>query len=175
MHTFATPEETAFPDCLLALAPHETTVKLSIRGRYRLSEADTQDLVRDAMLRVCLRNEYTAVRRPGAALQIAADNAAKDDWRRTRRYSRCPVDDALPACPAASEPFVRFEQELELVEAALCKEDRATERIIRLRVQEDLDFSAIGGQLGLSADDARTRFHNGIRRVKKRVSEQCPR
>ncbi|MBL8739508.1 MAG: hypothetical protein JNK04_00395, partial [Myxococcales bacterium] len=89
------------PECLRALAPHETSVKSSIRGRYRLSEDDSRDLVRDAMLRVCLRNEYRAVQRPGAALQVAAENAAKDGWRHRRRYSRCPLEDAVVACPAA--------------------------------------------------------------------------
>jgi DNA-directed RNA polymerase specialized sigma24 family protein len=169
------PDDAGIPSCLLLLAPHEAAVKSSIRSRYRLSSDDSHDLVRDAMLRVCIRNVNIPVRRPGAALQVAAENAAKDGWRQRRRYGRCPIDEAMPACPVASEPLARFEQELELVEAALCKEDRATERIIRLRAQEDLTFNEIGRQLGLTTDEARTRFHNGIRRVTKRAREQCAR
>jgi len=170
VHALGPAAETSFPSCMLKLAEYEAKVKVSIRLQYRLPEPDTQDLVRDAMMRVCLRNESTPVRRHEAALRTAAHNAAKDGWRHNRRHPRCPVDEALPACPAASEPLARFEQELEIVEEALCKEDGATARIIRLRAQEDLDFPSIGRQLGITSDEARTRFHNGIRRVGKRVS-----
>lgn len=163
-----------FSECLSKLVPHEAAVKTSIHRQYRLSESDSYDLVRDAMMRVCMRDQVTPIRRHETALRTAAQNAAKDGWRHNRRYPRCAVDDALPACPAASEPLARFEQELQLVEAALCKEDGATQRIIRLRVQEDLDFATIGQQLGISADKARERFHNGIKRVARRVREQCP-
>jgi RNA polymerase sigma factor (sigma-70 family) len=166
--------EGPFQSCLRELAVEEEgRVAGSLMRRYRLSPDDARDLVRDAMLSVCLRHATGAYRNVGAALQMAAENTAKDGWRRRRRYRACPIDETIPSCAPLAAETTRFTQELRAVEAALCKLDGASERIVKLRVIEDMDFATIGREVGLSESDARYRFHNKMRWVKAQLAQAC--
>lgn len=170
----ASPEP--FERCVTELLVRdEPMVRRSIQRRYRLSEDDAHDLVRDALISVCSRHAAEAYTGSGvgAALTIAAENRARDDWRRRRRYGRCPLDEQIPSCLVSGDNLARFNQEQLVAEAALCKEDSASQRIIRERVIEGTDFRTIGAALGLTEAEARTRFHNALRRVQKRVRDAC--
>jgi DNA-directed RNA polymerase specialized sigma24 family protein len=125
------------------------------------------------MLTVCVRHAQKPYDNLGAALQTAAFNRGLDDWRRNRRYKQCPLDESIPACSPLADASLHFRQEEQAVEAALCRETPNANRIIRQRVVEGLDFATIGRELGMSADDARTTFHNALRRAKARVASAC--
>ena len=163
-----------FEACVQTLMTgEERSVRTYIERTFRTSPDDALDLVRDALISVCVRHAQHRYERLGAALRTASVNRATDGWRQRRRYPRCPLDNNVPSCSPAADEGVRFKQEERAVLAALCKEDRVSEQIIRQRVMEDLSFEAIGRELGLTADQTRTMFHNALRRVRQRLSEAC--
>ncbi len=150
----------------------EQAVKQRIERLYRLSPDDAHDVVRDALINVCVRHATRRYERLGASLQTAAENRARDGWRQRRRYPNCPLDDQMPSCSTADEN-VRLKSEDRAVEVALCKEDRFSERIIRQHLVEGMDYAEIGREHGLTADQVRGMYHNALRRVQKRVSTAC--
>jgi DNA-directed RNA polymerase specialized sigma24 family protein len=160
--------------CLTTLQGRElASVQGTLVRDFRLSLHDAVDIARDAMLRVCVGHAERGYRNLGAAFLTAARNQARRDAVHRRRFPICPVDDQLPACSASADDRVRVEQESLLVEAALCKEDLVTQRIVRLRTTADASFQDLGRDHGLDADQARARYHNGLRRVQRRVAEAC--
>lgn len=170
----AEPDGTPFGACIEALVPaEEDTVRRQLTNKYRLSPDDAHDLVRDALVSVCARHAVRPYERLAAALQTAAENRARDGWRHSRRYLACPLDDQMPTCAPSPDETTRLRDEDRVVAAALCKEDRVSERIIRQRIVEEMDFASIGNELGLTADQTRTMFHNALRRVQRRVAEAC--
>lgn len=163
-----------FESCILELASgEEPAVRVQVQRAYRLSEDDAHDLVRDALITICVRHATSPYQNLGAALQKAATNRARDGWRHRRRYPACPIDGQVPACDPWLDENARFDQEQRAIEAAFCAEDRISERIIRVRVMEEQDFATIGREHGLSADQARAMFHNALKRVKKRAADAC--
>lgn len=85
--------EGPFQTCLrdLAVNGEEASVRRSVEWKYRLSRDDAHDLVRDAMLQVCLRHATKHYRNVGAVLQTAAERRARSDWRHSlaRHVRRC--------------------------------------------------------------------------------------
>ncbi len=169
-----TRSEAALHACLETLQQRELAqVERSITRDYRLAWHDAQDIARDAMLRVCVAHAERSYQNLGAVYLTAARREAMRGAMRRRRFPVCPVDEQLPACSRSPDDLVRAEQEARLVEAALCKEDLVTQRIVRLRATDGASFEDLGRDHGLGADQARTRYHNGLRRVQRRVAEAC--
>ena len=168
--------EDPFDACLRELlAADEPAERRRVQHRYKVSADDAHDLVRDALLNVCVSHSRRPYERLAAALHRAVDNRARDDWRRRRRYLSCPVDDNMPTCQRTADETVRFAQEDRVIAAAVCRVDRVSERIIRLRVIEEMAFEEIGAgfEPRLTADQARTMFHNAIRRIREQVAATC--
>lgn len=168
-------EQDAFARCVSELMTgDEQAVRERLVRNYRLSTDDAHDLVRDALMRVCIRHAERPYASLAAALETAASNRAKDGWRHRRRYLKCPFDDRLPSCTPSVDDSVRFAQEERALEAALCQEDRVSERVVRLRIVEGMDFAAIGREHEMTADQARAYFHNAMRRIRRRFAAACP-
>lgn len=166
--------EAALHACLNTLQrEQQAQVERSIRFEYRLPWHDAQDVARDAMIRVCIGHAEAPYRNLGAVYLTAARNQARRGATHRRRFPICPIEDALPACSRSAEDDLRLEQEARLVEAALCKEDMVTQRIVRLRLSDGTAFDELGREHGLDGDQTRTRYHNGLRRVQRRVAQAC--
>ena len=67
------------------------------RENWKLSADDVADLVRDAMIKVCIAQGETRADNLGALLTTAARHQATDYWRKLR--TACAADDKVPACP----------------------------------------------------------------------------
>lgn len=166
--------EAALHACLSTLQrEQQAQVERSLRFEYRLPWHDAQDVARDVMIRVCIVHADQPYRNLGAVYLTAARNQARRGATHRRRFPVCPVEDELPACSRTAEDHLRLEQEARLVEAALCKEDMVTQRIVRLRLSDGTAFDELGREHGLDADQTRTRYHNGLRRVQKRIAQAC--
>ncbi len=165
-----------FDRCLAELDGEEVrNVGVSVARTFRISDDDATDIARDAMLKVCIRHAERPYDRLAAALQQAAMNTAKRSWKRGKRFAECPIDDRLPRCNPWEEPPVRFDSELQLARTALCKESPLDQKIIERRVIDDVDFASVGADVGLTADQARTRYANAMNRVKARTRDGlCP-
>jgi DNA-directed RNA polymerase specialized sigma24 family protein len=157
--------------CMQQLMAESAQVQRSVGAKYRLTEDDAHDIVRDALVRVCVGHSGKRYTRLGAVLQIAAERRAITwAWRRRRQ---CELDVSLPACSPGADELVRFPQEDALLDSALCEEDQATQTIIWLRVQEGLTFADVGARLGIPEDAARYKFNNALRRMRKRLADAC--
>jgi DNA-directed RNA polymerase specialized sigma24 family protein len=157
--------------CIEQLVGEADQVKRSVGFRFGLSDDDAHDIVHDALLNVCNAHARKAYTRLGAVLQRAADRrASRWAWRRSRR---CEVDYGWPVCSPAADEIVRFEQEDVILDGALCEEAPLVQEIIRLRVMEDRRFADIGTRLGLAEDDARAKYNNALRRIRKRLANVC--
>jgi DNA-directed RNA polymerase specialized sigma24 family protein len=157
--------------CIELLALEAEDVKRNVGAYYRLSDGDAHDVVLDALLNVCNAHPRKQYRNLGAVLQTAASRRAIR-WA-TRRGRQCPVDGEWPSCSPSSDELVRFEDEDRVVDAALCKEDVVTQQVIRLRALEDLSFRQVGERVGLPENLARSSYHNGVGRIRKRLADTC--
>jgi DNA-directed RNA polymerase specialized sigma24 family protein len=157
--------------CIAGLIDDIDQVQRSVGRKYRLSDDDAHDIVRDALLNVCNAHLWRKYTRLGAALQRAAENRAID-WARYRARL-CELDERLPSCFPTQDESVRYHREDVLLVAALCEEDPVTQRVIRLWVQ-GFRFRDIGAQLGLTEAEARWKFNNAIGRMRKSLADTCP-
>lgn len=157
--------------CIEELVTDVVQVQRSVGTKFRLSEGDAHDIVRDALLNVCSAHARKGYTRLGAVLQIAAERRALT-WAR-RRARRCEIDVEWPSCSPTIDELVRFQQEDAILDRAFCQEEQGTQQIIRLRIEEELGFAEIDKRLGLRADEARYRFNNALRRMRKRLAERC--
>ncbi len=161
-----------FDTCLAQLDGAEVRrVGESVARQFRLSKEDATDVARDAMLKVCVRHAVQPYDRLAAALQMAAANKAKRSWRRQKRLAECPLEDLIPVCDTRQPAEVRFESELRAATAALCQESALDDNIIQERVIDEDDFATIGARHGITADQARTRYHNAMNRVKTQAQK----
>ena len=168
--SFTTPRD-SFDDCLRALANHEPSVRSYLQRVKGVGPDDAHDIVRESLLAVCERHGALPYASLGSVLQRAAERRAISRWRHSRL--ECFLSEDVPSCSASPDESARFAQEVRAVDAALCQETSDAREIVRRRVVEEEDFDAIGKDFGLSADGARTVFHNALRRVQKRVREAC--
>lgn len=157
--------------CIEDLTVEVAQVKRNVGSRFRLSEGDAHDIVQDALLNVCTAHARKRYTRLGAVLQIAAERRALSWARRRTRW--CEIDERWPSCFPAPDELTRFQQEDDVLDAALCKEDPATKQIIWLHVVHELNFSEVGAQLGFTGDEARYKYNNARRRIQKRVDDTC--
>lgn len=159
-----------FDTCLAELEGKEVgRVATSVERQFRLSREDATDIARDAMLKVCSRHAVAPYDRLAAALQQAATNKARRGWSRQKRHGECPLDERVPVCDLSQPRDVWFDAELSAATAALCAETSLNDAIIRERVIDEDDFAEIGRRHGIGPDQARTRYHNAMNRVKARV------
>ena len=159
-------------DCIRLLQTDEVPqVQRTLQRRYGLSDDDAHDIVYDAMMNVCESHVRKAYSKLGAVLQTAAGRRASR-WISGRRRE-CPVDPETPSCMPSADESVRFAQEDSVLDDALCREDGVTQQIVRMRGAEDKDFATIGRAVGMTADEARTKWNNARRRMRKRLTDRC--
>lgn len=166
-------DQRALYSCFQTLAPTEPTVRASVQRKFRLSQDDAVDVVRDALLDVCIRHAQSPYPNLVGALQVASNNGATDRWRHGRRHPRCQLDDATPSCGQSADEAVRIRQEHRIVEASLCKENAQTQQIIRMHVHEGMKFERIARVLLITEAQARSRFNHAVERARKHVQKTC--
>lgn len=157
--------------CIEALVGDIAQVRRSVGARFRLSDDDAHDIVQDALLNVCNAHARKRYTRLGAVLQTAAERRALS-WIR-RRPHQCEIGTGWPVCAPDADDLVRFRQEDGILDGVICEEDDLTQRIIWLRVQDELSFAQVGIHFGLTADEARFKFNNALRRMRKRLAALC--
>lgn len=166
-------EPRAVYTCFQTLAPTEGNVRTNVQRQFRLSHDDAVDIVRDAMLEICIRHAQRPYQNLVGALQVAANNSAKDRWRQGRRHPKCEFDDAIPSCNQSADETVRIAQEQRIVEASLCKEDAPTQQVIRMHVHEGMKFERIGRVMLLTEAQVRSKFNHAVERARKHVQKTC--
>lgn len=163
-----------FDGCIAQLMQgEEARAKQSVQQQYRLSPDDAHDLVRDALVSVCVQYAAHGYENLAAALQRAVYNRAIGDWRRKTRYPSCPIDDQVPACDATDDG-VRFDQEERAVAAAVCRLHPVSQRILKQRITEDAGFDEIGREVGVPASEAKNRYDNAIKKLRAELGVACP-
>ncbi len=162
----------ALEDCFVRLAAERSQVEGMLRSKHKLSEDDAKDAVGDAILKVCVAHSKRAYPNLGGALTTAAKYRAIDWKRRSRTV--CGVDSVVPVCErAAPDEVAAVHQALKILDAAYCLEREPERDIIYRRAFEEQDFATIGAAYGISADEARTIFHNAARRMAAKYAKAC--
>jgi DNA-directed RNA polymerase specialized sigma24 family protein len=168
-----TAKTAAFDDCITRL--HETEdqkVQLRLQLRFRLSKDDAYDIAHDAMINVCTSATLHAYDNLGAVFWTAAEHRAIDDWKR-RQHLRCVRDDEPLVCKPQRDEHERIAMEDAIVDAARCRLSKQEALAIYLRVHDGMDFAAIGTELGVSADKARSIFHNSVDKLRRILQDRC--
>jgi DNA-directed RNA polymerase specialized sigma24 family protein len=153
------------------LASEESSVRFYLQRVRGVLPDGAHDIVRESLLAVCESHAAKPYARLGPVLQVAAERKALDRRRRSR--FQCPLLDDSPDCSPLPDANARFAQEERVVDTALCAEPSREREVIHRRLVEEEDFATIGADFELSADEARTVFHNALRRIQRRVREAC--
>lgn len=168
-------DQTKWEECFAVFRAEEDSLRASIRARYRLTDDDVHDLVRDSLVSVCVAYANGApYDRLGAVFQASVNNRANTTSRR-RRYLRCAVElgDDLKCERPQPDLQVRIDQQLALLQAVLCKEDGLKQRVFYLRIHEGLDYRAIGAECGIPEIMAKDIYNNLVKKMRKRAEEAC--
>jgi len=169
------PDEERWRQCAEVFAAEEARLRQFIATHYRLSADDAHDVVRDAMVSVCVAYVAgTPYERLGAVFQTSAEREAKDDFKR-RRHLRCAIEPGEDLkCERASHDLdLLVGQQRALVDRAMCAEPRSRQDVFYLRVHEGLDFRAIGERTKMTETEARDTFANLAKKLKKTLAEKC--
>lgn len=165
-------DDQAFQDCFLQLKDLEPIVADRVQRDFRFSPDDAHDVVREALLRVCIRHSTVPYPNLAGALTVAARNRAID-WKRRSR-TECGLDSQLPACDLSSpDENVRSKTETAVLSQAICQLPARAREILYSRAVDGEEFEPIGARYGLTADQARWEFHNATRRVAKAYRDRC--
>lgn len=169
--SFAQPHTGVLGDCLVKLQTDEEQ-KVSAWVRNHHSEIpfdEVRDLVRDVMLDVCLVHVESRYTKVGAAFQTAVQNRATD-WQKHRR-ARCSAIEIPVMCPPSPDEGARVNCEIRIAKDARCRETEDDQEILMLRIIDELPFADIGARFGISADEARARYHNALNRIQAHVDD----
>lgn len=159
-------------DCFAQLSgDEEDKVTALIERDFRLSPEDARDVVRDAMLKVCVRQARKAYENLGAALTTAARNRARSPRR--IRLTECALDIEIPLCVAPSEPLL-FRREQEVLNAALCTLPSRRRAIIEMHFFDEMSYPEIAATLGITAREAKDDGTNGIKQLRRAHANACP-
>ncbi len=130
------------------------------------SESDAQDLVQEALIEACRKQQDGEVPAPG--LVYATIQRRAIDWARSadRRASRE---------QAAAPPQVEFwfdpspaDRELaQWAQNALQKLPETQREVLTLKLWADLTFAEIGETLGIPANTAASRYRYGLEELRK--------
>jgi RNA polymerase sigma-70 factor (ECF subfamily) len=154
-----------------AIAREHGRFLYNVAFRLAGSDADAQDLVQEALLRVRRGLEsYT----PGALeawLARIVTNVFLDEVRRRRRRSSVSLPDepdlVLPAAPAADEVGDELSDEVQHALAALPEEFRVA---VVLCDVAGLSYDEIAGAQGVPVGTVRSRIHRGRRLLRAALS-----
>jgi RNA polymerase sigma-70 factor, ECF subfamily len=137
---------------------------LNLREGRRLDRELISDLEQDTMVVVWRK---LAEFHPGAPLESWSYGIAYLEYRNACRRSarakqiQVPLAGDPPAVVGGGEhEGIGIEEALELLE-------RDDARVIRLRHEENLTFEAIGAQLGMPMNTAKSRYHRGLKRLRE--------
>jgi RNA polymerase sigma-70 factor (ECF subfamily) len=144
---------------------------LNARCGGRLDSHELADLTQDVFLLVLRK------------LDGFFGNGSLDGWlyrmcefellNRLRKRRRGPV--LLGELPAEAEPATCDPPEPEgLVAAALQRLGGYEAQIIHLRLEDELDFEAIGERLQITAANAKTRYYRGLARLQSMLARHAP-
>lgn len=164
-----------FDACLLQLqGPEAEKARAVIERGYRVSPNDSEDIVREAMIRICLRHGVSPYPNLPAALMRAAHNEAKDELRRYRR-TVCGTDTTVPSCDATPDEVAMDLQEARVLAAAMCQLPARQRTILDLHFHEDLQYREIAARLGMTEQQAKDEGTNAIKQLRKVVRDRCGR
>lgn len=148
-----------------------------LQRSYRLAEGDAYDIVLSVLVDLCESHASTPLARLVPAFIRAVKNRAVDQWRGRKRYLRCEgvLSYYLQTCgqPVLQDEQVRLSGEADAARRLFCTLPGNAQYIILRHAVVGESFPAIGQELGLSADQARTLYHNSLRQVRTRLRAQC--
>lgn len=168
-------DQSKLDECFRVFHSEEDSLRASIKARYRLSDDDARDLVRDTLVSVCIAYASGAgYDRLGAVFQTSVNNRANTSSHR-RRYLRCAVEpgDELKCDRPQPDLQARITQQVALLQALLCKEDGLKQRVFYLRIYEGLDYREIGVECRISEVMAKDIFNNLVKKMRKCVADAC--
>jgi len=133
------------------------------------------DVVHDAILAVCLSSHR--IRDVVQYFKRSAQNAAKREWRRGRRY--CSLDIEEPTWPPnfCIQDNAEVWNETIWMEAsandALCGLSAEERKIIEWYVWDELSHAQIASKLGIKEPAARQKFSRARKSLQDKFSERC--
>jgi RNA polymerase sigma factor (sigma-70 family) len=140
--------------------------------RYRLGEADAEDIVAEVFTRVWSRRQEFDARRgtPEIWLWAIARNAVTDQLRKQDqlRKKNVPISEIDEASLQASDPldFVSETEELDRIRSAMNRLASLDREIIALRFGGGQSHRAIGELLGLQEANVAQRLRRALRKLR---------
>ena len=151
---------------LLHLPLHNGTSTMSrarstLRRYHDLSEADIDDLLQDAILRVCIEYDVAKIRNLDQLFITSADRRAKTYLKRGAKMMSCelefdPSSEQFRVEPA--EPLLSATQDRALKQE-WCRLTEEQQHVVFLRLIEGRSFKESARLLGIREGQARDRFH----------------
>lgn len=143
--------------------------------RFTLNNEEAEDLVHGVIISVCLISDRVTEIRPYFVRSV--QNAAKREWRRSRRFCSIGIDDppTLPeACvlPTVEQVYIRAEL-ANAVHDSLCSLTGDERLVIELYVWEGLSHRQIADRLGISEGTARQRYSRARQNFETEFAKRC--
>ena len=145
--------------------PHEPALRAYLRGRFP-GLTDVDDVVQESFIRVLRAKEHGTVRSPKSLLFVTARNVATDVFR---EKSVTPVDglanpDLLPVIEEGngSAEGLSHEQELRLLDEAVCSLPEKCRQIIMLKKIHGLSYEEIERKLGVTRNTISRQLTIGV-------------
>ena len=179
--TYTPERQASFDACVEEIYRQDNTgnsLRLwGIREAYRLTlnNDEAEDLVHGVIISVCLISDRVTEIRPYFVRSV--QNAAKKEWRRSRRYCPITIDDppTLPeACllPTVEQSYIRAEL-AKAANDALCSLSGDERIVIELYVWEGLSHRQIADRLGISEEATRQRYRRARQNFETEFGKRC--
>lgn len=148
-----------------------------VREAYRLTldNDEAEDLVHGVIISVCLVSDRVTEIRPYFVRSV--QNAAKREWRRSRRYCPVSIEDppALPdSCllPTVEQLYIR-EEVAAAAHKALCSLTADERLVIELYVWEGLSHRQIAARIGIAEEAVRQRYRRARMNFETEFKKRC--
>ena len=152
------------------IQPHEPTLRAWLQRQFS-ADADIDDIVQEAFMRVCQAQQRGGVESPKALLFTTARNLALD-YLRHRKVERMDPSveiDALSATDTESgvPDVIARKQELEMLTKAIQALPKRCRQIITLRKIYGLSQKEVASELGISEHTVEAQGTIGLRKLTK--------
>jgi RNA polymerase sigma-70 factor (ECF subfamily) len=151
-------------------------VAWKVARRYAASPDDARDLVQRAVLKAFEAAQRTALGGRGdfhfrAWLLRIVVNLGKNQVRDARRWPSAPAEavEAFRAPGADPQRALEDAEARRLVQAAVDALPERQRAVFALRVDAGLSFAEVGEALDITEGNARTQFHEALKKLRERV------
>jgi DNA-directed RNA polymerase specialized sigma24 family protein len=167
-------------DCFTRLEKERTTAQRLLTSQLAIDAHDANDIAAEALLRTCTREPlprdlrayfFQIVRNGGVRAAVLASRSVPCGDAEAPAPSGCLMQPGESGEPAeSSEPAEYREAELALVwQYAQCVLSDQEARVLRSRLVDNLSFREVGEPLALTEEQARSTFHNAIKKLRSRL------